>query len=139
VDTLRDTARPFRLCRRRLAPRLRDCEDGGVLTIDATRNKGEEVMAIRLVVTITARPGTGSELAAAYQARCSEVMQEKGCEEFEVFQSLLDPDKLVVLERWSEEAALDAHARLNRTRPPLRPDLRLGGGEREDYTYNRTR
>ncbi len=96
-------------------------------------------MAIRLVVTINARPGTGSELAAAYKGRCAEVTGEPGCEELEVFQSVLDPDKLVLLERWSDEAALDAHARLNRSRPPLRPDLRLGSGEREDYAYNRTR
>jgi NAD-dependent oxidoreductase involved in siderophore biosynthesis len=40
-------------------------------------------MAIRLVVTITAAPGKGSELAQAYKARCAEVMQEPGCEQFE--------------------------------------------------------
>jgi formyl-CoA transferase len=39
----------------------------------------------------------------------------------------------------AEGGALDAHARLNSTRPPLRPELRAGSGEREDYEYNRTR
>lgn len=96
-------------------------------------------MAIRLVVTITAAPGKGSELARAYEARCAEVMKEPGCEQFEVFQSAVNPDRLALLERWVDQAALDAHARLNQTRPPLRPDLRAGGGEREDYEYNRTR
>ena len=33
----------------------------------------------------------------------------------------------------------DAHARLNSRRPPLRPELRVGSGEREDYQYNRIR
>ena len=96
-------------------------------------------MAVRLVVTITAQPGKGAELAQAYQARCRAVMEEPGCEQFEVFQSVLDPDRLALLEHWTDQAALDAHARLNSTRPPLRPDLRAGAGEREDYVYQRTR
>jgi quinol monooxygenase YgiN len=96
-------------------------------------------MAIRLVVTITAAPGKGSELAQAYKARCAEAMTEPGCEQFEIFQGVADPDRLTLLERWVDQGALDAHAERNRTRPPLRPDLRAGGGEREDYQYNRTR
>jgi quinol monooxygenase YgiN len=51
----------------------------------------------------------------------------------------LDPDKLVLLELWKDQAALDAHAKLQAQRPPLPEGLRLGAGEREDYTYNRTR
>ena len=96
-------------------------------------------MAIRLVVTITAAPGKGKELALAYQARCAEIMQEPGCEQFEVFQSVLDADRLTLLECWADQAALDAHAKVNQTRPPLPPGLRVGAGEREDYAYKRTR
>ena len=66
-------------------------------------------------------------------------MREPGCEQFEVFQSVLNPDRLALLERWSDQAALDAHAKLNSTRPALRPELRVGSGEREDYEYNRAR
>lgn len=96
-------------------------------------------MSIRLVVTITAAPGKGAELAQAYEARCAEASQEPGCEQFEIFQAVANPDRLTLLERWTDQAALDAHARLNSTRPPLRPELRSGSGEREDYRYNRTR
>jgi quinol monooxygenase YgiN len=96
-------------------------------------------MSVRLVVTITAAPGKGAELAQAYKARCADCMKETGCEQFEVFQSVLNPDKLALLERWSDQAALDTHAKLNSTRPALRPELRVGSGEREDYQYNRTR
>jgi quinol monooxygenase YgiN len=96
-------------------------------------------MAIRLVVTISAAPGKGSELAQAYRARCAEVMKEPGCEQFEVFQSVVNPDKLAILERWTDQAALDVHAGVNSTRPPLMPELRVGRGDREDYAYNRTR
>jgi len=96
-------------------------------------------MSLRLVVTISAAPGRGAELAQLYKERCAECMQEPGCEQFEIFQSVADPDKLCLLERWSDQAALDAHAKLNATRPPLRPELRHGAGEREDYEYRRTR
>ena len=96
-------------------------------------------MAVRLVVTITAAPGQGSELAQAYKTRCNERMTEPGCEQFEVFRSVVNPDRLALLERWTDQAALDTHAKLNQTRPPLRPELRQGAGEREDYSYNRVR
>lgn len=96
-------------------------------------------MAIRLIVTITAAPGKGPELAQAYRPRCAEIMKEPGCEQFEIFQSVVNPDKLVLLERWIDQAALDVHAQLQSFRPPLRPELRTGGVEREDYEYNRTR
>ncbi|MBS0643136.1 MAG: antibiotic biosynthesis monooxygenase family protein [Acetobacteraceae bacterium] len=96
-------------------------------------------MSVRLVVTISANPGRGAELAAVFRARCAEVMKEPGCLQFEVFQSQLDPDKLVLLELWSDADALAEHAKVNTTRPPLPPGLRADGGQREDYEYNRTR
>src|SRR5215470_16480659 len=58
-------------------------------------------MAIRLVVTITAVPGKGTQLAEAYRTRCAQVMKEPGCEQFEIFQSAVNPDRLTLLERWS--------------------------------------
>ena len=96
-------------------------------------------MAVRLVVTITAAPGKGAELAQAFRARCADVMQEPGCQQFEVFQSVLNPDRLALLELWQDQAALDVHAKVNATRPPMPAGLRSGGGEREDYQYSRTR
>ena len=65
-------------------------------------------------------------------------MQNQG-EQFEVFQSVMNPDKLVLLERWTDRGVLDAHAKLNSTRPPLPSELRNGTAVREDYDYNRTR
>ncbi|HXA21491.1 MAG TPA: antibiotic biosynthesis monooxygenase family protein [Acetobacteraceae bacterium] len=96
-------------------------------------------MAVRLVVTITAAPGKGSELAQVFRARCAEVMQEPGCEQFEVFQSVLNPDRLTLLELWKDKAALDVHAKVNATRAPMPPGLRAGAGQREDYEYKLTR
>jgi quinol monooxygenase YgiN len=96
-------------------------------------------MSIRLVISFTAAPGKGGELAQAMKARCAEVRQEPGCEQFEAYQSVADPDKIVLLERWADQAALDVHAKLQPTRPPMQEGLIAGRGEREDYTYNRTR
>ena len=96
-------------------------------------------MAVRLIVTITAAAGKGSELAQAFKPRCLEIMKEPGCEQFELFQSVVDPDKLALLERWMDQGGLDAHARLHSPLPPFKPELSAANTEREDYTYNRTR
>ncbi len=96
-------------------------------------------MAVRLIITINAAPGKGAEFAAAFKGRCQEVMAEPGCLQFEIFQSALDPDKLTLLELWEDEAALEAHGKLNATRAPLPAGLRGSGGSREDYVYAKAR
>ena len=96
-------------------------------------------MSVRLVISITAAPGKGAELAEAMKSRCEVSAKDAGCLQFEVFRSALNPDKLTLLELWQDQAALDAHAKLQAARPPVPDGLRLGAGEREDYTYNRTR
>ncbi len=96
-------------------------------------------MAVRLVITITAAPGKGAEFARAFKPRCEESRKDAGCLQFEIFQSAFDPDKFTLLELWESPEALAAHAKLQAARPPLPEGLRLGGGEREDYEYNRTR
>lgn len=96
-------------------------------------------MSVRLVVSINAAPGKGAELARAFRDRCQEVMKEPGCEQFEVFQSVLNPDKLALLELWKDQAALDVHAKVNTTRAPFPAGLRADGGSREDYEYNKVR
>ena len=96
-------------------------------------------MSVRLVVTITAAPGKGADLAQVFRERCAEVMKEPGCEQFEVFQSVLNPDKLALLELWQDQAALDVHAKVNASRAPMPEGLRSGAGVREDYEYSRTR
>ena len=99
-------------------------------------------MAVRLVISLQASPGKGAELAAAMAGRCREVQKEPGCQQFEVFQSALDSDRLTLLELWADQAALDVHAQRNAAQPPnpAMAGLRAeGSGSREDYEYNRTR
>jgi quinol monooxygenase YgiN len=99
----------------------------------------EEYMAVRLVVSITAAPGKGAEFAQAFKGRCEESRKDPGCQEFEIFQSVLNPDKFALLELWDSPEALANHAKLQAARPPLPEGLRQGAGEREDYEYKRTR
>ena len=96
-------------------------------------------MSIRLVVTVAARPGKGAELAKAFEARAAECRKEPGCEQFDIFQGTTNSDQVILLERWKDKAALETHAALQKTRPPLDPALRADTGTREDYEYNRTR
>jgi quinol monooxygenase YgiN len=96
-------------------------------------------MPVRLVVTINAAPGKGAEFAEVFEKRCEDSRKDAGCLQFEIFRSVSDPDKFALLELWESQAALDAHAQVNTTRPPLPPGLRQGAGEREDYEYKRTR
>jgi len=96
-------------------------------------------MAVRLVVQIPAVPGRSAEFIRAFKERCDAVRKEPGCEQYEIFQSVEDPDRLVLLERWRDQAALDEHARVTREGPPFPPGLRAAPGEREDYTYHRVR
>ena len=41
---------------------------------------------------------------------------EEGCEQYELFQSLDDADRLVILERWTSQELLDRHMAAERTR-----------------------
>ena len=96
-------------------------------------------MAVRLIINITAVAGKGNELAAAYRERCEDVQKEPGCVQFELFQSILNPDKMVILEHWADHEALAVHSEVNKTRTSILPELRAGDAAREDYEYNRTR
>ncbi|MCP2343827.1 putative quinol monooxygenase [Actinomadura rupiterrae] len=72
-------------------------------------------MAVHHVVTIHVAPGRADEFAAAFNTLRSAVQQEEGCEQYELFQSLDAPDKLVILERWTDQALLDRHQEVERT------------------------
>ena len=79
-------------------------------------------MPQRLVVPMEALPGKREELIRRFQTLCPEVRQEPGCEEYEVYQSVEHPDRVVLLELWRDEAALEAHFEVSRRRT-TGPDL----------------
>ena len=96
--------------------------------------KGSTV-PVRLVITVQAQPGKGDELAQAMKDYCLGASREPGCEQFELFHSAHEPDKLVVLELWADQAVLDAHAQRNAANPPSIPPGLRASGSREDYHF----
>jgi len=73
-------------------------------------------LAVRLVVTFRAKPGAGGSFAAAFAPAIAETVKEPGCEQYELFRSDSDPDKLVLLERWTSAEALEVHMGVLRAR-----------------------
>ena len=90
-------------------------------------------MAVRVIVNIKALPGKGTELARLRAPGQAEVRKEPGCEQFDLFQNTENPDQLLLVERWTDQASLDAHAERNRGRTPVGADLRAGPGKAEHY------
>jgi quinol monooxygenase YgiN len=73
-------------------------------------------MAIRHVVTIQVAPGKAPDFASAFKSLQAIAQQEEGCEQYELFQSLDDPDKVLLLERWASQDLLDKHMEAERAR-----------------------
>jgi len=73
-------------------------------------------MAIRHVVTIQVATGKATDFASAFKVLQAIAQQEEGCEQYELFQSLDDPDKVVLLERWTSQELLDKHMEAEGTR-----------------------
>lgn len=71
---------------------------------------------IHVIAVLTAKIGHRASLLAAFQAIVEEVRQEPGCIEYRpVIDTNTSPvkfgaDTLVVIEKWQDQAALDAHA-----------------------------
>lgn len=72
-------------------------------------------MAIRHVVTIQVAPGKAAEFAAVFHALQDSALHEQGCEQYELFQSVDDPARMVLLERWASQTLLDQHMHAERT------------------------
>ena len=75
-------------------------------------------MALLLIVSYSVQPGKGEDFARAFAPVIDEVREEPGCSQYELFRSADDPDRLVLLERWDDQASLDAHLEAMRARGP---------------------
>ena len=91
-------------------------------------------MAIRLIVTFRAQPGKGENFAEAFAPLIREARKEKGCGQYDLFRSQDDPEHLVLLERWADQASLDAHSAAMQARGPSpTAPFRLGNPTMERY------
>lgn len=73
-------------------------------------------MPIRHVVTIQVAPGKAAEFTNVFKTLQLIARQEQGCEQYELFRSVDDPERVVLLERWASQALLDRHTEAERTR-----------------------
>ena len=75
-------------------------------------------MAIRHVITIPIAAGKAAEFIEAFKAVQVTALEEEGCEQYELFQGVDDPDTMVLLERWTSQELLERHMKAERTRDP---------------------
>ena len=90
-------------------------------------------MAVRLIVPMEAAPGKRDELIQALRTLSRDVLQESGCEQFELYQSTERPDQLALLELWIDETTQKAHSELNRKRGNTSASLTKGTAQYERY------
>ena len=66
-------------------------------------------MSLRVVATITARPGSESVVHDVLRALVPPTREEEGCESYVLSRSLADPTVFVTVEQWRAHSDLDAH------------------------------
>ena len=62
-----------------------------------------------VVVVLQAKPGKGEALRGLMTASAQHTHSESGCLTYALHASNDDPDRLALVERWSDQSALDAH------------------------------
>ena len=69
-------------------------------------------MSVRLTVQLTIQPGKSSEFeAAAVGATARVKADDKGCEMYDLFRSVVDDTRYVMVESWATEEDLAAHGK----------------------------
>lgn len=66
-------------------------------------------MSLSVVATIIAKPEYRAEVRQALVAVVAPSRAEAGCLQYDLHVSRDDPDRLVMLERWQDDATLDRH------------------------------
>jgi quinol monooxygenase YgiN len=64
-----------------------------------------------VVATLQVRPGTEEEALAALTDAVAAAQGEEGCIAYALHRDLDDPSRFIMVERWTGQAALDAHNR----------------------------
>jgi quinol monooxygenase YgiN len=64
---------------------------------------------VMVVVLSRAKPGRGDDAEAAFRALAEVTHDEEGCLLFALHRVPAEPDRLVLIERWTSREALDAH------------------------------
>ena len=66
---------------------------------------------VYVIATLTVKPEAKAELFAAAKDAIAATRQEKGCVSYELFESTVDPNKLVFIEEWESAECLPVHSK----------------------------
>ena len=66
-----------------------------------------------LVVNLEVIEGKGAELAAVTRDLVAGSQAEEGCIEYDLYENKDAPNSFVFIEKWKDEAALDAHTKMD--------------------------
>lgn len=64
---------------------------------------------LHAVAVIPAKPEAAEAIGAALQQLAAATRDEEGCVAYDVFESAAAPGTFVTVERWVDQAAMDAH------------------------------
>ncbi len=64
---------------------------------------------LQVVATIPAKPEAADAIRAALKELVAATLAEDGCLAYDLFESASAPGTFVTVERWTDQAALDAH------------------------------
>jgi quinol monooxygenase YgiN len=66
---------------------------------------------VYVIATLTVKPEMKAELFSSAKDCIAATRQEKGCISYELFESTLDPNKLVFVEEWESPECLPVHSK----------------------------
>lgn len=66
-------------------------------------------MSLSIIATIVAQPEHRETVFQALTAMLAPTRAEAGCRQYDLHADQSDPNRLVMIERWADDAALDAH------------------------------
>ena len=64
---------------------------------------------IYVIAEVRVKPGTIDQAIAAARLSVAETVKEEGCISYDMHQSVTDPQRLVLVERWESREALTRH------------------------------
>jgi len=65
--------------------------------------------AFKVIATLIAKPGQQDTLEQLLRGLLEPTRAEAGCQQYDLHQDLQHPETFYMLERWNDDAALDAH------------------------------
>ncbi|WP_300452509.1 putative quinol monooxygenase [Accumulibacter sp.] len=66
-------------------------------------------MSLSIIASIVAHPEHRETVRQALSAMLTPTRAEAGCRQYDLHVDQADPNRMVMIERWTDDAALDAH------------------------------